>query len=167
MDKTGQPSAANSLVIPTDPAPPPKTNEIAGAPKPHRNRPSPLRHANQAAACEYHPRKCVVCAYPDRQMIEDDFLQWRSAWAISHEFKISEASLYRHAHAFDLFPLRRENMRLAPDRIIERGAQTQITGDTVIRAVRAQACLTDDNHWVEPAKHIIVSAVRQPDPPPI
>ena len=125
---------------------------------PHHRRPVPeLNPSSRKAAQDRHSRKCQICRHPDREQIEEDFLQWRRPWAISREYEIPEASLFRHGHAFNLFGLRRENMRLALDRVIERGADRENTGDTIIRAVRAQACLTDDNKWIEPAKRIIVT----------
>jgi len=71
--------------------------------------------------------------------------------------RIPQMALYRHAHALGHFKARRDKMRLGLDRVIERGPQTLVTADQVIRAVRAQACLTDDNRWVEPARHLVVS----------
>jgi hypothetical protein len=112
---------------------------------------------------ERHSRKCQICHHPDREQIEGDFLMWRIPAAIVREYDVPEISLYRHAHAFNLFPLRRENLRLGLDRVIERGAQVEVSGDTIIRAIRAQACLTDDNKWLEPAKHVIFSTQPLPD----
>ena len=105
---------------------------------------------------DHHSRKCQICKHPERELIDQDFLLWRTPKAITREFDIAERSLYRHAHAKGLFTLRRENMKLALDRVIERGSQVENTGDTIIRAVKAQALLTDDNRWVEPAKRLII-----------
>jgi hypothetical protein len=53
--------------------------------------------------------------------------------------------------------VRRESLRIVLDRIIERGAEKPISGNPIIKAVHAQCCLTDDNKWVEPARHVIDS----------
>jgi hypothetical protein len=135
---------------------------VSSAEPPHHRRPAPaLTPSSRKAPEDRHSRKCHICRHPDREQIEEDFLQWRSPWTIIQEYDIPESSLFRHAHAFGLFPLRRENMRLALDRVIERGVQVDNTGDTIIRAVRAEACLTDDGHWVEPAKRIIVTHINE------
>jgi len=104
-----------------------------------------------------HSRKCQICRHPERDQIEEDFLLWRPNNCIAHEYHVPEMAVYRHAHAFSLLSLRRERMRLGLDRIIERGAQVDVTADAVIRAIRAQACLTEDNRWVEPARRVIIT----------
>jgi hypothetical protein len=52
------------------------------------------------------------------------------------------------------------------DRIIERGAQNQVSGYTIVYAVRSQACLTDDNRWVEPARRIVIFTDQSDSPRP-
>jgi hypothetical protein len=145
-----------------------ETNHLAPdpdpKPTPRRNRRRPSPQTTSVAKAENpavlpredrHRRKCGVCRHPERALIEEDFLMWRSTWAIIKAYNISDDALHRHAHAIGLFPVRRESLRLALDRIIARGAETDVSGDTIIRAIRAQACLTDDNRWVEPARRII------------
>jgi len=144
---------------------PPRTAPERHRPKTH-SRILPLTEAPPTLSPqERHSRKCQICRHPDREQIEEDFLMWRSPYAITREFDIREVSLYRHAHAFKLFPLRRDTMQLALDRIIERGATTEISPDAIIRAIRAQTCLDSSIPWVEPAKHFIFSTEPPPPPP--
>ena len=125
---------------------------------PHHLHPAPaLKNAAHHPSEDRHRRKCQICRHADLDQIEEDFLQWRRPWAISNEYGVPEASLFRHAHAVGLFSLRRDNLRLALDRVIERGSRIENTGDTIIRAVRAQACLTDENRWIEPVKHVHIT----------
>jgi hypothetical protein len=152
---------------PVEPEPPANTEEVNDLAVPsepeesHHGRPSPEFASPEAAAHhpseDRHRRKCQICRHPDLDQIEEDFLQWRRPWAISNEYGIPEASLFRHAHARNLFCLRRENLHLALDRVIERGSLVENTGDTIIRAVRAEACLTQDLRWLEPAKRLIIT----------
>ncbi len=113
-----------------------------------------------------HSRNCQICRHPECDQIEEDFLLWRPNNCIAHEYHVPEMAIYRHAHAFGLFNLRRERMRLGLDRIIERGAQVDVTADAVIRAIRAQACLTEDNRWIEPAKRVIITTETSGPMPP-
>lgn len=141
---------------------PPETKDLAVAISPnepqHRNRPKPEGPALRVPpSVERHSRKCQICRHPDRESIEEDFIVWSTPRSLSVAYGIPEMALYRHAHAVGLFGLRRESMRLSLDRVLERGPGAPVTGDMIIRAVKAQACLTDDNHWVEPAKHVIFS----------
>ena len=122
-------------------------------PTPAENKPVPYHRP----PAERHSRKCQICHHPERDQIEEDFLLWRPLNYIAHEYNIPQMAVYRHAHALGHFKARRDKMRLGLDRVIERGPQTLVTADQVIRAVRAQACLTDDNRWIEPARQLIIS----------
>ncbi|HWG59308.1 MAG TPA: hypothetical protein VN661_09700 [Candidatus Acidoferrales bacterium] len=106
-----------------------------------------------------HQRKCSVCCHPDREEIEQEFVSWRDTWSLARQYEIQDyRSLYRHAAATGLLERRRANMRVALDAIIEQ-TPTNVTADAVIRAIRAQCCLTDHNTWVEPANNIVVTAI--------
>lgn len=104
-----------------------------------------------------HQRKCLVCNHPERDAIEEFFLRWHSPEIIETRFRVPEISVYRHAHALGLFARRAGNTRRALELIIERAEAARATGDTVIRAIRAYTCLTDDGRWVEPPTHVIFS----------
>ena len=98
----------------------------------------------------HHERKCSVCSHPDRDLIEEAFVNWGSPHAISCHYQLPSGSLRRHAKAFGLDLRRQGNLRAALDNILERSVGAKVTGETVIRAVRAYTCLTDDNRWIEP-----------------
>jgi hypothetical protein len=114
---------------------------------------------------ERHERKCVVCHHPERETIEDMFVHWHQPFRMAHDYDLPLRSLYRHAHATGLLAARRRNLRCVLDHILERATSIHITSDSIVRAVRAYTCLTDDNKWVEPATHVIVSP-GSPAPPP-
>jgi hypothetical protein len=107
-----------------------------------------------------HARKCVICNHPDRQDIEDDFLDWSPAAVISRAHNIPHRrAIYRHAQAVGLVSQRRANLRLAAESIIEWAHQTEIpSADSVLRAIRVAARINDRGEWVEPPSHIIVSS---------
>jgi hypothetical protein len=114
---------------------------------------SPSHHS----ALERHRRKCQICGHPELEAIEEDYRDWLNPREIARQYNLPPRALYRHFDAVGLASKRRQNLRRVLDRILERGLQAKVTGNTVIAAVRAQCCLTDDNHWVEPAKHVIRS----------
>jgi hypothetical protein len=67
-----------------------------------------------------HQRRCGICGHPERDAIEEAFLQWRSSLSIQLEFRLpSRTTLFRHAHAFGLFERRRRNLRFSLEHIIE------------------------------------------------
>jgi hypothetical protein len=105
-----------------------------------------------------HRRKCSVCNHPERDAIEEEFLDWRSPQAIGTHYGIHKNSIYCHAHAMGLFVRRRGNVRSALELLIEQVEHAKVTGDTIINAVRALTCLQDDGRWVEPPRRVIYSA---------
>ena len=106
-----------------------------------------------------HRRKCSICRHPDREEIEQEFVNWHGVWHLAKQYHIDDhRSIYRHAAATGLIERRRANMRWALDSILEC-APGKVTADSVIRAIRAHACLTDDNRWVEPASRVEFSVV--------
>lgn len=114
---------------------------------------------------ERHERKCLVCQHPERETIEDMFVHWHQPLRMAHDYDLPLRSLYRHAHATGLLAARRRNLRCVLEHILEDATRVDVTGDAIVRAVRAYTCLTDDNKWVEPATHVIVSPGSTPPPP--
>lgn len=109
---------------------------------------------------ERHRRKCSVCRHPDREEIEQEFIRWQEPWAIARDYRIDDyRSIYRHAQVFGLIERRRANMRPALDRIIEQ-TPDHVSADAIIRAIRAQACLTDDSRWIEPSAQVVFTTSR-------
>jgi hypothetical protein len=111
--------------------------------------PNPARHA----------RRCAICHHPERDAIEEEFVHWFHADRIVEHYELpSRSGVYRHAYATGLYDLRRHNMRYALEHLIEEARlATPVSGDCVIRAVRAHARLTATGRWIEPPKEIIVS----------
>lgn len=114
---------------------------------------------------ERHERKCIICHHPERETIEDMFVHWHQPFRMAHDYDLPLRSVYRHAHATGLLAARRRNLRCVLDHILERATSTHVTSDAIVRAVRAYTCLTDDNKWVEPATHVIVSPGSAALPP--
>jgi hypothetical protein len=114
-----------------------------------------------------HQRKCAVCRHPDRDEIEEEFIHWHDVWHLAKKYNIQDyRSIYRHARVFGLIERRRENRRYMLDRVLESfpsGANAQ----SVIQAIRAYSCLTDDNRWVEPPTRVeyTITANRAPATP--
>ena len=161
LENEGPPGrSAEEVATETKDLAPPKSRR-------HHHHPTPdiaaitKRYSTELPSTERHSRKCQICHHPERAAIEEDFILWSSPGSIVDEYEIPRMSIYRHAYAFDLFTIRRESLRLGLDRIVERGAETFVTGDMVIRAIKAQACLTDDNRWEDPPRRVVLTT----DPP--
>jgi hypothetical protein len=112
-----------------------------------------------------HQRKCLICNHPDREAIEEEFLHWLDPEVIGKRYRVHRSSIYRHAHALGFFPRRAANIRAALELIIESAESVPVTGDTILRAVHAYTCLTDDGRWVKPPSHVVFSSTARALPP--
>jgi len=122
---------------------------------------------SQEAFLKRHRRKCQVCHHPDRDAIEGAFVMWRRPKGIAEVYRLRGDSLYRHAVAFDLYTRRRNNLRSVLDNIMERGVETEITGETILGAVKAYTCLDDSNRWIEPTSNVVFATKPAEARPPL
>jgi hypothetical protein len=106
---------------------------------------------------ERHTRKCQICNHPELEAIENSYIHWVRPTTICRQYDLSWAALYRHAEVRKLKVLRSRNLRSVLDKILERGVETEITGETVLKAVKYYVCLTDDNKWLEPSTQVVFS----------
>lgn len=102
-----------------------------------------------------HKRNCSVCRHPKQAEIEADFISWRSPAAIAKEYNLADrSSIYRHAHAFGLFPKRQRNVRAALEKIIEHAGDVKATAPAVVSAVQAYSKINSVGQWVDRSEHI-------------
>jgi hypothetical protein len=101
-----------------------------------------------------HSRLCSICTHPDRDLIEGDFIRWRSPVHIARDFKISDRSaIYRHAHSTGLFARRRSELGRVLEGILEAAEHVPLeSSDVIIRAARVYSHLDDSGHWIEPSR---------------
>lgn len=139
------------------PIEPPQTNDSAVPSSPVPSKPGP-----STADTERHTRKCIVCNHPDREEIERAYIHWVRPYSIAREFEFDNPRpIYRHARALGLHILRRQNSHSALDLIVENAEIAKVTGDTVIRAIRASSCLDDNGRWREPPRSVIYTYTRE------
>jgi len=115
---------------------------------------------------ERHSRRCMVCSHPDRDAIEGEFIRWRSPHKIARDYAIADRnSIYRHAHATNLFEERRRQI----GRVLESYLETiddcpPADFDPVTRAVRVYAHLNANGTWIEPQRTLRILTSREPWP---
>lgn len=105
-----------------------------------------------------HRRLCTICHHPEREAIEEAFLQWRTVRLIAHEFDAScgATSIYRHARALNLFKQRNLNLRSALELIIEESQRVSPSAEAIIKAIRAHTRMNDLGEWIDtPTTHIV------------
>jgi hypothetical protein len=134
-----------------------------------RGIPMPEQTPQSAAACASsnaellklparHAGKCAVCRSGYRVGIELRFLQWGKPAQIAHEHQIkNRASIYRHAHAANLFERRHRRTISIYNRTLEKFELGQVTGhllriasdqfDLAALSLRASSALANQD-WV-------------------
>jgi hypothetical protein len=116
----------------------------------------------------HHERRCSICHHPDREAIEEAFLQWRRVRNIDLDFKPEGGltAIYRHARAFNLFKQRNLGLRSALEFVIERAENVVPTAEGLVKAIRAYTRINDAGEWIDtPTTHIVkVMPMRDPEP---
>jgi hypothetical protein len=115
-----------------------------------------------------HERKCTICRHADCEAIEEEFVHWRDVWQIARQYGIEDyRSIYRHARATVLVELRRENIRSALDNIVEHSDSTKVSGDCILRAIRAYSCIDDMGRWIDPPSRVVFTTTGVNAPLPV
>jgi len=97
----------------------------------------------------------LVCAHPGLLEIEAEFIAWRSPATLAQQYGLTDrASIYRHAHALDLFAKRQRNVRAALERIIEKVDDVPVTSGAVVAAVQAYAKINAEGQWIDPSERV-------------
>lgn len=98
----------------------------------------------------HHRRRCSVCCHPERQAIEEAFLDWGNVSRLTEEYQLpGRTAIYRHARALGLDARREGNLRRVLERIMEKSASALPSADAVIRAVELYARLNTTHGWTE------------------
>jgi hypothetical protein len=97
-----------------------------------------------------HRRQCTICQHADREEIETAFVAWRSPAAIAEEYGLADRkTVYRHAHALELFPKRARNIRSALESILEKSGEVEVSASAVVAAVQAYAKINAAGAWID------------------
>ena len=66
-----------------------------------------MREPSRPVNMDRHKRNCTICSHEKRDEIEHEFVNWTGASAITKAYGLADrTTVYRHAHAFDLFAKR-------------------------------------------------------------
>ena len=108
---------------------------------------------------ERHSRKCIICKHPQRESIEEDFLNWGHPDYIVKIYRLVDYhTIYRHAQATGLMQQRTMNVRFAVESVLEHSANVVPSADALLRAVRMCTRINNRGEWHEPPSHVIVSS---------
>ena len=107
-----------------------------------------------AASPGRHEAKCTICKHPQREEIEQEFLNWKSPEKIGEAFGLSRDSIYRHARALNLIEPRRRNVRCALERIIERAGDVEVNANAIVSAVATYAKLNASGQLIDRVENV-------------
>ncbi|MGE5736552.1 MAG: hypothetical protein ACM34E_15775 [Acidobacteriota bacterium] len=105
---------------------------------------------------EYH---CTICSHPDREHIEQAFINWSNTTKLAARYSVSRDAIYRHAHALGLMDKRRRNVRAALEKIIEKAGDVEVNAAAVVSAVSALARINSQGNWIERTETVSLNAL--------
>ena len=127
--------------------------------KKKRQRHETVTEEPQPPSPAMHEAQCMICNSEYREEMDELFVNWHNVSEIAREYNTPRRTVYRHAHAVGLFPIRDRNLRRSLGLIIHRAETAAgVTADSVIRAVRTLAHINESGEWVNPPTHVIVSS---------
>ena len=144
-------------------ASPPAPQPLATQPKKNLirvDRPThPTKQKEESAInLNHHTARCAICRHPERDAIDQAFLHWERSSSIAYDFQLADRRVvYRHARAFGLYRQRASRSRRCLEFLMEQAESVPATADSIVRAVRAHACLGEDGRWIEPTRHVAFS----------
>jgi hypothetical protein len=119
----------------------------------------PKKEAEKQTSEQRHARDCKICNHQEREAIEAEFVGWTDVTQLAKDYGLSRNSVYRHAEMMGLREKRRQNIRAALERIIEKAGSVQVTAAAVVSAVQALAKINAKGEWVERVEHVDLHAV--------
>jgi hypothetical protein len=106
-----------------------------------------------------HSAACTICSHSDKDEIEREWIAWGNTSQLAKKFHVSRDSLYRHAHALNLFEKRRRNLRAGLERIVEKADSVQVNASAVVAAATALAKINGQGAWIERVESLDVNAL--------
>jgi len=101
-----------------------------------------------------HQHGCRVCAHPEREQIEQEWVNWANTTRLAKRYRLSRDSLYRHAAALGLFEKRARNVKRALERLIERAETVPVTASAVVQAIATYARINSEGRLVERTERV-------------
>jgi hypothetical protein len=124
-----------------------------------KKRPTQFRIVSVKSSAR-HEAFCSICAHPDREAIERDFIEWESPTRIARQYRLgSRTAVYRHARALDLFRKRDAKIKMALAKFIEKAGSVRVTAPAIVQAIAVFAKLNARGQWIDRAEIVDVGAL--------
>ena len=93
-----------------------------------------------SASVRRHQSQCSVCSHPQRQEIEDAWLNWANTTELADKYRLSRDALYRHMHALGCYSERQSRRKRLYENILERAQMTSFRGSDLVKVSRNTHC---------------------------
>jgi len=95
-----------------------------------------------ASLCR-HQSQCSVCSHPERQEIEDAWLDWGSTTLLAEKYGLSRDCIYRHAHALGFFRERQKGIKRLYEKVLERLDTVEFSGSDLVKVLKEYTTLCE------------------------
>lgn len=96
-----------------------------------------------SASLRRHQSQCSVCTHPQRQEIEEAWLNWANTIDLADRCGLSRDAVYRHMHALGLFHERQTRRKRLYENILERAPITSFRGSDIVKLLKEYAELCE------------------------
>jgi hypothetical protein len=97
----------------------------------------------QSASLRRHQSQCSVCSHPQRQEIEDAWLDWGSTTLLAEKYGLSRDCIYRHVHALSLFRERQNRINRLYEKVLERLDTVKFSGSDLVKVLKEYTALCE------------------------
>jgi hypothetical protein len=94
-----------------------------------------------SASLRRHQSQCSVCSHPERQTIEEEWVNWGSTTILAEKYRLSRDGIYRHAHALGLFRERQKRIKLLYEKVLERLDTVKFSGSDLVKVLKEYTAL--------------------------
>jgi hypothetical protein len=115
-----------------------------------------------SASLRRHQSQCSICSHPQRQEIEDAWLNWANTIELAEKYRFDRHAFYRHAHALALFRERQKQRMRLYEKGLERLDLTLLRGPDLVKLLRDYFALCAGEEEAKQAASLPVQAVLDP-----
>ena len=96
-----------------------------------------------SARLRRHQSQCSVCSHPQRQELEEAWLDWGSTTLLAEKYGLSRDGIYRHAHALGLFRERQNRIKRLYEKVLERLDTVKFSGSDLVKVLKEYTALCE------------------------
>ncbi len=89
-----------------------------------------------SASLRRHQSQCSICSHPQRQEVEDAWLDWDNTTELASKYGFDRHAFYRHAHALGLFQERQKQRKRLYEKGLERMDITSFSASAIVKLLQ-------------------------------